>query len=308
MITNTEIPIPGDVPHNAHDVFVERYTAITRGTGRLFMFAADQKLEHLNDDFYGQDIDGAALDPRHIFNIAEQGAIGALATHIGLITRYGAMYRHINYIAKLNGKTHLVSQQASDPISSLLWDVDDAVYVARTMNIPLCGVGYTVYLAGTYEHTMLAEAARVIMKAHKHGLVAILWIYPRARHLQEPCTPSLIAGAAGVAQVLGADFVKVHVPKTGDRDADMQALAIASQASGNTRLICSGGIRITARDLIKNIADQLSMGRTSGCAIGRNIFQRSLQQALALTSALSALVYENASVEHALAIFDSLSE
>jgi DhnA family fructose-bisphosphate aldolase class Ia len=301
---NKILCIPGDVSKSVQDTFIERYTAITKGTGRLFMFAADQKLEHLNDDFYGEGIDKAALDPRHIFNIAEHGTIGALATHVGLIARYGSMYKNIKYIAKLNGKTNLVSSQEIDPISCMLWDVEDVVYLAQAMNIPICGVGYTVYLGSVYEHDMLAEAARVVMKAHKHGLIAILWVYPRARHIEKHDTPELIAGAAGIAQVLGADFVKVHVPETGSKEKDMQALAIASQAAGNTHLICSGGSRIDVAELIKNIAAQLSLGNTAGCAIGRNIFQRSYKEAVALTFALAALVYDGVAVQQAIDIFN----
>jgi len=186
----------------------------------------------------------------------------------------------------------------------MLWDVEDVVYLAQAMNIPICGVGYTVYLGSVYEHDMLAEAARVVMKAHKHGLIAILWVYPRARHIEKHDTPELIAGAAGIAQVLGADFVKVHVPETGSKEKDMQALAIASQAAGNTHLICSGGSRIDVAELIKNIAAQLSLGNTAGCAIGRNIFQRSYKEAVALTFALAALVYDGVAVQQAIDIFN----
>jgi len=299
---NKKPAVPGDVPQSVQADFVKRYTTITKGTGRLFMFAADQKLEHLNDDFYGEGIDSAALEPQHIFTIAEHATIGALATHVGLIARYGAMYTHINYIAKLNGKTNLVSDKETDPMSTMLWDVDDAINVAQNMNIPLCGVGYTIYLGSMYEHEMLAQAAQIVMKAHEQGLIAILWVYPRARYIQKQNTPALIAGAAGVAQTLGADFVKVHVPETGSKE-DMQALAIAVQAAGNTQLICSGGSRIDAVELIKNVADQLSLGNAAGCAIGRNIFQRSYKEALALTAALAALVYDGATVQQAIDMF-----
>jgi len=39
------------------------------------------------------------------------------------------------------------------------------------------------------------------------------------------------------------------------------------------------------------------------CAIGRNIFQRSEPEAIAMTEALSALVHDNASVERALEFY-----
>ena len=52
--------IPADVPLTAHEAYREHYTALTKDTGRLFLFAADHKLEHLNNDFFGPGIDPAA--------------------------------------------------------------------------------------------------------------------------------------------------------------------------------------------------------------------------------------------------------
>src|SRR5579864_9387764 len=97
------ITIPADVPKSAHQTYLAHYAAITKNTGNLFLFAADQKIEHLNTDFYGNTIHPDANSPEHLFKIASQGSIGAFATHIGLIARYGRQYPKIHYIAKLNG-------------------------------------------------------------------------------------------------------------------------------------------------------------------------------------------------------------
>ena len=44
----------------------------------------------------------------------------------------------------------------------------------------------------------------------------MLWIYPRGKAVTAEKDPDLIAGAAGVALCLGADFVKVNPPKPED--------------------------------------------------------------------------------------------
>ena len=77
--------------------------------------------------------------------------------------------------------------------------------------------------------------------------------------------------------------------------SSLQALKIATQAAGNTGVICSGGEYISTDELLQNIHEQIYEGGTSGCAIGRNIFQRSYKDAVALTQAISAIVYKNAS-------------
>src|SRR5271170_4243441 len=115
LISTKDIPIPADVPPQCHDQYIHNFNAITHNTGRLLLFAYDQKIEHLNTNFYGNNIHPDALNPRHPFEIASQGRIGAFATHLGLITRYAAQYPSINYVVKLNGKTDLIKTEQSEP-------------------------------------------------------------------------------------------------------------------------------------------------------------------------------------------------
>ena len=50
------IAIPLTVPSEKKNDFIQNYTKATQGTGRMLLFAADQKIEHLNKDFYGTGI------------------------------------------------------------------------------------------------------------------------------------------------------------------------------------------------------------------------------------------------------------
>lgn len=40
------------------------------------LFAGDQKVEHLNDDFFGPEVPEDDADPEHLFRIAAQSKIG----------------------------------------------------------------------------------------------------------------------------------------------------------------------------------------------------------------------------------------
>jgi DhnA family fructose-bisphosphate aldolase class Ia len=290
-----------DVPQAKAETFNDNICAITRGTGRLFMFAADQKVEHLNDDFYGRDIDRQANDPEHIFKIARDGAMGALAVHAGLLARYGLLYNSINYIVKLNGKTNLHAE-GSDPVSALMWDIDDVLAMSEEHKLNIRGIGFTLYLGSEHEALMMSQAAQMVSQAHQQGLVAILWIYPRAQHLKDVSAPRLIAGAAGLGNALGADFVKVHTAHSQENLSGVEALAIATEAAGNTGVIVSGGEYVAAEDLLKRIYEQITQGGTAGCAIGRNLLQRSYEEALAISQAIAALVYDNVSYQKAKSI------
>ena len=87
-ITASQVKVPVDVLPEARETYIENYLKATRGTGRLMLFACDQKIEHMNADFYGEGIDISDLDPEHLFEIGSQGVVGVLAGQKGLLARY----------------------------------------------------------------------------------------------------------------------------------------------------------------------------------------------------------------------------
>src|SRR5579871_1411622 len=301
MHNTHSIFVPADVPEKKHAEFIKNYSTITRNTGRLFLFSCDHKIEHLNNDCYGPHINPQALHPEHFFRIASEGNVGAMATHLGLIARYAQQYPRVHYIAKLNAKTPLVTKEQQDPHSALLWTVDDVIALQEHSKIMIAGVGITIYLGSEYESQQLHQAAQTIMHAHQKGLVTILWIYPRGKAICQEDNPNLIAGAAGVAVSLGADFVKLKVPAAPDESMRAQFLKIASMTAGNTKIICSGGTFIDSKELVTQIYDQIHRGDTAGAAIGRNIFQRSLSESVALTRAIASIIYDNVDLKAGIA-------
>ncbi len=122
---------------------------------------------------------------------------------------------------KINSKTHLVktsqdpAKHQDDPYSPQLYGIE-TVLDLRDNGVNVVGVGYTIYLGSEYEATMMAEAGQLIADAHSQGLVVVLWMYPRGKAVANEKDAHLIAGAAGTALCLGADFVKVNPPKGDD--------------------------------------------------------------------------------------------
>ena len=217
-LKRNQVKVPADVMPESRDEYIENYLKATQGTGRLMLFACDQKMEHLNGDFYGEGIDPSDNDPEHLFQIGAQG---------------------------------------------------------------VCGV-----LAG------------------QRGLIVVLWIYPRGKAVADEKDPALIAGAAGAALCLGADFVKVNPPKATEGKTSAENLAIASQAAGRTGLVCAGGSKASAEDFLSNLYDQIHVGGAVGNATGRNIHMRSLDEAVRLTKAISAITLADYEVADALAVFN----
>ena len=296
-----DVKVPLDVPKEMRDTYIANYNLITGGSGRLMLFAGDQKIEHLNDDFYGAEISEDDGDPEHLFRIASMGKVGVLAAQLGLIVRYAEDYPGVPYLVKLNSKSHLVNVSQKDPVSPQLWTVDQITEVAGEYNLKIAAVGYTIYLGSEDEADMFAEAAQIINEAHFHGLVTVMWIYPRGKAVPNEKDPHLIAGAAGVAACLGSDFVKVNAPKK-DGQSSPEMLKEAVRAAGRTKVVCAGGSTMSEEKFLRELYDQIHIGGASGNATGRNIHQKPLREAVKFCNAIYAITVEGKSVDEALAI------
>jgi DhnA family fructose-bisphosphate aldolase class Ia len=301
-ITAAHVRIPADVPAGARETYVENYLKATRGTGRLMLFACDQKIEHLNDDFFGEGIAEDDSSPLHLFEIGSKGVIGILAGQRGLIAQYAADYPDINYLVKMNSKTHLVKTSQEDPYSPQLYDLETVLDLIDN-GVNVVGIGYTIYLGSEYEAQMLTEASQLIANAHSVGLLTVLWIYPRGKAVGDEKAPSLIAGAAGVACCIGSDFVKVNPPKATEAGSSAVLLRQATKAAGRTGLVCAGGSTVDAEIFLNQLWEQIHDGGAVGNATGRNIHQRPLQEAIRLTKAISAITLGDMGLADAVAVF-----
>jgi len=303
-ITKDDIMIPCDVPQAMRKKYMNNFLAATRERGRLMLFAGDQKVEHLHDDFYGEGIHPDAGDPEHLFRIAGRGQIGVFATQLGLIARYGMDYPEVRYLVKLNSKTHLVKAAQQDPMSRQWLDVEQVAAFQKSSSLNIVGVGYTIYLGSEYEAAMLQQAAQIVFRAHQHGLITVLWIYPRGKAVKDERDPHLIAGATGVAACLGTDFVKVNYPKK-EGLASKEILKEAVRAAGRTKVVCAGGSSVDEKSFLQTLHDQINVSGAAGNATGRNIHQKSLDEAVRMCNAIYAITIEGASVEEAMKIYNA---
>lgn len=299
-----DVVVPLDVPKTARESYMKNYLTITRESNRLMLFAGDQKVEHLNADFYGKGIHPDDSDPEHLFRIASHANIGVFATQLGLIARYGMDYPEIPYLVKLNSKTNLVKTSQSDPLSNQWIDVKQVADFQQQSGLKILAVGYTIYLGSQFEAQMLRQAAQLVFHAHQYGLITILWIYPRGKAVVEEKDPHLIAGATGVAACIGSDFVKVNYPqKEGLESKEIFKEAVL--AAGRTKVVCAGGSSVDVGSFLQRLHDQIFVSGASGNATGRNIHQKSLEEAVRMCNAIYAITVEGKTVEEALKIYQS---
>lgn len=301
-IREEDIKIPLDVPLAARATYLKNYMEITKGTGRMMLFAGDQKVEHLNDDFFGKGIPEDDNDPEHLFRIAAKGKIGVFATQLGLIARYGMDYADVPYLVKVNSKSNLVETEQMDPFSNQWYDARQVAEFRDNSGLRILGVGYTIYLGSEFEADMLNQAAQLIYESHRYGLITVLWIYPRGAAVEDEKDPHLIAGATGVGAALNADFVKVNYPKKEGQKSE-EVFKEAVLAAGRTKVVCAGGSSDECEPFLRKLHKQIHISGAQGNATGRNIHQRPLDEAVRMCNAVYAITIEDASVEEALQIY-----
>ena len=315
-IGKKDVKIPADVPKDMMNEYADNFLLATKNSGRLMLFAGDQKIEHLNDDFVGKTKEGLDIskddaDHEHFFRIASKGTIGIFAAQLGLIARYARDYPDIPYLIKMNSKTGLVKVKQKDPISQTLYDFEDVLELKHNSGLNIVGIGYTIYLGSEFEYMMMQEAGRLATWAHQNGMIAIFWMYPRGAAVEAEKDPHLIAGAAGVALSLGADFAKVNYPKLTDDKVDekfkMRARAEkfkeATTAAGRTGIITSGGSARDVKVFLQETYDQIHISGCRGNATGRNIHQKDFDQAVRMCDAISAITIGDHDVEFAYKVY-----
>ncbi len=296
--------LPADIPVKKEKEFFKNFKKATGGSGRLMLFAGDQKVEHLNNDFHGKNIPLEDNDPEHLFKIASKANIGVFATQFGLISRYGRSYKDIPYLVKLNAKTNLIPYNDKDPYSKEWLSVQDVVEFKKQSKLQILGVGYTVYLGSEFERDMFNEAANIIHQAHQNGLLAVLWIYPKGKYVKDEHDAHLIAGAAGVGACLGADFIKLKVPYDNGKFKP-ELLKEVTTAAGRSGVLCEGGDKVDEKAFLQELYEQIHTGKSRGNGTGRNIHQRKLKEAIKMANAIYAVTVKNATVKEAVKIAKS---
>jgi class I fructose-bisphosphate aldolase len=220
--------------------------------GKSMLLAYDQGLEHGPST----DFDDSNVDPATIMDIAARGRFNGVVFHKGVAERF--YDGRVPLIVKLNGKTSL---SKGEPVSRQVCSVEQAVSLGAK------GVGYTIYLGSGFEPEMFREFGKIQEEAHRRGVPAIAWIYPRGASVQNDTSKEIVAYAARAGLELGADAVKIKY--TGDP----QSFSWAVKSAAGVRVFMSGGPKApTDDDFLRQVKGVMQAGGT-GVAVGRNVWQ-----------------------------------
>ncbi len=267
------------------------------GGGKALILPIDQGLEHGPVDFFPNPPAG---DPEFQLRLALEGGYSAIVFQVGVAQKYMKDYvGRVPLILKINGKTNIPPDNLA--LSPITASVEDAVRLGAD------AVGYTLYVGSPSQDVDFLQFQEVRREAERYGMPVVVWSYPRGEAVEKKGgRDSLYAVdyAARVACELGADVVKLNMPKVNPKnkqdspkpynEIDMpmdQAVKKVVESAGKTLVLISGGSKLGDEDLLNKAKMCLDAGVT-GLIFGRNMWQRPFDQALAMTERIKQLMKE----------------
>lgn len=258
------------------------------GNGTVVLLPIDQGLEHGPRDFFPNP---PSADTDFQLRIALEGGYSGIAMQIGLAEKYMPAYAgRVPLVLKLNGKTEIPDDES--PLSPLNASVEDAVRLGAD------AVGYTLYVGSSRQDEDFQQFQEVRADAERFGMPVIVWSYPRGSAVEAKGGKDsfyAIDYAARVAQELGADIVKLNVPRWNSEKAKLSPAPYSSmnpsqdemlseiiRSAGRTFVIFAGGERGDAQEILSKAEAVMTAGAT-GLIFGRNIWQRPYEEATALS-------------------------
>lgn len=248
--------------------------------GKAIYLAYDHGMEHGPVEF---DDAEEAIDPSYILRIAADGDYNGVILHKGTAEKYYQLLgadecKTLPLIIKLNGKTNIPELE---PFSPIVCAVEEAIELGAS------AVGYTIYLGSERESEMFVEFSRIVRDAHKAGIPAISWVYPRGKWVKEKygsdTNPELVAYGARAALELGADIAKIKY--TGDR----KSFAHVVKSAGRCKVVLSGGEKTDdPKEFLQVMKDVMAAGG-AGVAVGRNVWKA--KDPLKITEELRKIVF-----------------
>ena len=266
------------------------------GTGKMIILPVDQGFEHGPARSFAPN--PAAYDPHYHYQIAIDAGLNAYAAPLGMIEAGADTFAgQIPTILKVNSANSLVPGSA--PFSqAITGSVDDA------LRLGCAAIGFTIYPGSSVGLDMFEEISAMREEAAAKGIPTVLWSYPRGEDLSKAGETAIDVGAyaAQIAALLGAHIIKTKLSSDHIEQAEAkkvyeaQGIDVSTQAArvkhcveaafaGRRIMVFSGGAS-KGTEAVYDDARAIRDGGGNGSIIGRNTFQRSREDAMAMLDKL----------------------
>ncbi len=294
ILSHYESDNPG-VKANLHRILMQGRLG---GTGKLLILPVDQGFEHGPARSFA--VNDPAYDPHYHYQLAIDAGLSAYAAPLGMLEAGASTFAgQIPTILKVNSS----NSWATGANSALTGSVEDA------LRLGCSAIGFTIYPGSDDCFEMMEEIRDMAAEAKSVGIATVIWSYPRGGCLPKSGELALDVGAyaAHMAALLGAHIIKVKLPSDHIEQADAKkayegfdsstqarrvAHVVQSCFAGRRIVVFSGGAAKGA-DAVYQDARDIRDGGGNGSIIGRNTFQRTRGEALAMLDKIIA-IYQGA--------------
>ncbi|MBW6505595.1 MAG: class I fructose-bisphosphate aldolase [Rhodobacteraceae bacterium] len=266
------------------------------GTGKMIILPVDQGFEHGPARCFA--VNPAAYDPHYHYQLAIDAGLNAYAAPLGSLEAGADTFAgQIPTILKCNSANSLMSDTAGK---------NQAVTasVADALRLGCAAIGFTIYPGSDMALDMFEEISAMRQEAAAVGLPTVIWSYPRGEAITKSGETAIdvAAYAAQIAALLGAHIIKIKLSTDhlmlpeAKAVYEAQKIDIATQAArvrhcmqasfGGRRIVVFSGGAKKGEDSVYEDARAIRDGGGNGSIIGRNSFQRSREDALAMLGKL----------------------
>lgn len=266
------------------------------GTGKMIILPVDQGFEHGPARSFAPN--AAGYDPHYHYQLAIDAGLNAYAAPLGMLEAGADTFAgQIPTILKCNSANSLMSGTAGKN-QALTASVQDA------LRLGCAAIGFTIYPGSDMALDMFEEIAEMRAEAASVGIPTVIWSYPRGEAISKDGETAIdiAAYAAQIAALLGAHIIKIklstdhlELPEAKkvyeDQQIDISSMAKRVQhcmdaSFGGRRIVVFSGGAKKGADSVYDDARAIRDGGGNGSIIGRNSFQRSREDALAMLDKL----------------------
>lgn len=200
-------------------------------------------------------------------------------------------------ILKVNSANSLMSDTAGKN-QAVTASVDDA------LRLGCAAIGFTIYPGSDAQLDMYEGIVAMRKEAAAKGIATVIWSYPRGEAISKDGETAIdvAAYAAQIAALIGAHIIKIKLSTDhlmlgeAKKVYEAQQIDVSTQAArvkhcmdsafaGRRIVVFSGGAK-KGEDSVYDDARAIRDGGGNGSIIGRNSFQRSREDALAMLGKL----------------------
>ena len=267
------------------------------GTGKMIILPVDQGFEHGPARSFAPN--PAAYDPHYHYQLAIDAGLNAYAAPLGMIEAGADTFAgQIPTILKMNSSNSLVPKVAR------LRPGDHRLGRRRAAARLRGDRLHRLSRLGARRSTCSRRSPSCARRRRPRASPTVIWSYPRGEDLSKDGETAIDIGAyaAQIAALLGAHIIKIklstdHLEQGEAKKVyEKQKIDVSTQAArvrhcmqaafGGRRIVVFSGGAAKGEDAVYDDARAIRDGGGNGSIIGRNTFQRSREDALAMLGKL----------------------